>query len=115
MPGPGTLSASAPTTTPPKGLARAAKQKAILWRKAHQIEPQSVRATQAGKVELPVKLTPEGRKLLREHPKVKVRMRISFEAKGEATVSRMLAITLKRYTSPRTKRDSARPRKPPGS
>ena len=115
VPGPGILSASAPTTTPPKGLARAAKQKAIRWRKAHRIEPQSVRATQAGKVGLPVKLTPKGRKLLRKHPKVKVRMRISFAAKGEATVSRMLAITLKRFTSPRTKRNSARPHKPRGS
>ncbi|MGH2974194.1 MAG: Ig-like domain-containing protein, partial [Solirubrobacterales bacterium] len=108
VPGPGTLSVSAPTTAPARGLGRAARARAIQWRKAHQIQPKSIHAMRAGKVTLPIKLSPAGRALLREHGRARVRVRISFAAKGEATVSRMLAITLKREGLPRARRSPHR-------
>ena len=105
VPGPGTLSASVPTASPRKGLSSASRRNAIRRQRSHQIEPKSVRAVRAGRVMLPIRLSRAGRKLLRENGRLRVRMRISFKAKGEATVSRMLAITLKRRDLHRLKRN----------
>jgi len=65
-----------------------------------------VKVRHAGKVRLPVELTAAGQQLLREDGQVKVRMRISFKAEGEGTVSRMLGITLKKKAVLRPKRGS---------
>jgi hypothetical protein len=105
VPGPGTLSASPPTASLRKGLRTAATKKGIRWRKSHQIEPKSVRATRAGRVSLPIRLSSAGRKLLREYRKLKIHVRISFEATGQATVNQMLAITLKRHDLLQLKRN----------
>ncbi len=97
VPGPGTLSASAPTTSLRTNLRNAAaRRKAIFWRRSHRIEPKSVHARRAGQVKLRIRLSRAGRWLLREHRRLKVQVRISFRAKGQATVSRMLGIVLKR-------------------
>ena len=104
VPSPGTLSASAPSFSPPKNIANAAAKKAVLRRRSHQIVPKRIRVVHAGKARLPIRLTPVGRRLLRERRKVKVRVRISFKAKGVETVSRMIAITLRRPELRRPKR-----------
>ncbi len=95
VPGPGSLSVTAPTPTSPKALRKRATQKAILWRRSHQIQSRIVRIRHAGKVRVPIRLAAAGRRLLLEDGRLKVRVRIGYKAKGEATVSRMIAITLK--------------------
>ena len=67
VPGPGTLSASAPTTSLRKNPRGAVARKGIRWRKAHAIEPRSVKAKRSGKVKLRIKLSQAGRRLLREN------------------------------------------------
>ena len=104
VPSPGTLSASAPNISPQKNVAKAAAKKAVLQRRSHQIVPKRIRVVHAGKARLPIRLTRVGRRLLRERRKVKVRVRISFKAKGVETVSRMIAITLRRHELRQPKR-----------
>jgi hypothetical protein len=101
VPSPGTLSASAPAPVGSSLSGGATKrQQALSWKRSHQIKPASISAGKAGQVELKIKLAPAGRRLLREKQRLKVRVRISFTAAGQDTVSRMLAITLKQRGGP---------------
>ncbi len=96
VPGPGRLSARTPEESarrrPPKAGARSAAQ----VRRAPQIVPKSVIPTQAGRVKLPVALTPGAQKLLLENPQLRIKVEIDFEAADRSSSSRTLTITLKR-------------------
>ncbi len=96
VPAPGSLSVTTPTPSARESRRGRATRKAILWRRSHQIRSTTVHVAHAGKVTVPVRLSSAGRRLLLEDGRVKVRARISYTANGEATVSRMIAITLKR-------------------
>jgi hypothetical protein len=103
VPGPGRLSASAPEVPVRSGLRKGDNTGSVRQRTAPEIVPKSVRITKAGKVKLPVKLTPAARQLLLKDHKVMIRVQISFESADGPSESRMITITLKQQPLPRTK------------
>ena len=87
VPGPGTLSAGqAPAATTSRAIAAATKK---------LVKSTTKTVTQAGVVKLKMKLTKKGKKLLKKHKKLKVRLAITFAPTGGTPKTEVSKLTIK--------------------
>ena len=93
IPAPGSLSASGPGAAP---------------KKPRKPRTATIDVTKAGLVRLPIKLGAVARQMLLEGRKVRIRLKVGFEALDESSLSRTMTIVLKRpETQARAKREGA--------
>ena len=98
--GPGELSVTSPTLSARQSDGSARSNASVRSLKARRIEPRTIRLTGPGRVKLPIRLQPAGRKLLHARHKLKVRVTIRFTAADGASASKTMKITLRERPHP---------------
>jgi hypothetical protein len=98
--GPGELSVNSPTLSARQSDGSARSNASVRSLKKRRIEPRTIRLTGPGRVKLPIRLQPAGRKLLHARHKLKVKVTIRFTAAEGASASKTMMITLRERPHP---------------